>query len=680
MEITKVLLAIVLGTSLFGVQGSAKEKTYGLDHPHAPGELIVKFKQGVPKHLKDKVSEILKKGSSKNRYGINQQESLVVLNFKNEVSKNRSGASDLLAIAKEIDALDIVEYVEANNLISINNMKPSDPSYENLWAMEKVEAEKAWEISTGSRDVLVAVIDSGIDYKHEDLKSNIWTNPGESGYDQWGFDKRFNGRDDDHNGYVDDWRGWDFQDNDNDPMDENFHGTHVAGTIAASANNGTGVSGMAWYASLVGIRWIDDKGYGRTSNAIKAVNYASKIGVHIANNSWGIGSYSRALEEAINESHFLFVASAGNDSEDSDATPHYPSSYSDSKILSVGSSDSLDALSSFSNYGLYSIDVIAPGSSIYSTEPNDRYGYRSGTSMAAPLVTGIAVLIKAQYPYFTAIDIKNKIIENAEFVSKLTKYSTYGRVNAFKTLGGNDKPRCHFNYLYVNSNPEVGVYNPFCVMKYEAKYSYGNVATSKDDSSPWTNVSWYNARQACKANGYGYDLISNEQWQAVARSIESNTSNWQYGKINQGHNDAEPNHSLAASYDDNQGCFSTRQYCYSSWNSQKRTHKLKSGDVIWDVAGNVLEWTLNQAPSRVWNQYSAYSKGEAKRAYGPRLQYNQDSGLGYLYSDHWSYGSMVVRGGGFGNHDKTGIFATDLQHPRHVARNYLGFRCVHKAD
>lgn len=687
MQVYNVFIGLLLGLSALSYQGLAKEKTYGLDHPHVPGELIVKFKAGIPKHLKERVSEILKSGSDgKNRSLGQLQESTVVLDFNSELSKTRSAKSDLYNIAQKIDALNVVEYVEANNIISGNITTPTDPDFSYLWSIEKVQASKAWDISTGSKDVLVAIIDTGVDYNHEDLRHNMWTNPGESGYDIWLRDKRFNGVDDDENGFVDDWRGWDFRDNDNDPMDENRHGTHVAGTIGATPNNGKGISGLAWDVSMVGVRYLGSNNKGRTSDAIKAIRYASKLGVQITNNSWGSPSYSQALRDAIQESTALFVVAAGNDSHSIESNPEYPAAYSLDNILAVGASNREDQKSSFSNFGEYSVDVIAPGSSIYSTVLDNSYEFLYGTSMATPLVTGIAVLIKARYPYLSATEIKNKITMNTDYVSDLSRYSVYGRVNAFKALGGQVNPqpnpsnddRCNKNYLYVDSNSEVGVYNPFCVMKYEAKYDWGAKASSKDESYPWVNVTWHEAKKACQDNGYGYDLINNQQWQAIARSIEANPTNWKNGSLNHGHSDASPNHSLIASYDDHQGCFSTEQYCYSRWNSQKRTHQLQSGSVIWDIGGNVLEWTSTEAPYKLNNQYLAYAQGNTKFSYGPRNNYYQQSGFGYLYSNYWSYGAIVVRGGGFGNHDKTGVFATDLQHTRYAKKEYLGFRCIHQ--
>ena len=193
--------------------------------------------------------------------------------------------------------------------------------------MTKIDAPDAWNISTGSQSVVVAVIDTGVDYTHPDLAANIWTNPGEIAG---------NGRDDDGNGFVDDVHGYDFAEHDGDPMDDNGHGTHVAGTIAAVGNNGLGVAGVNWSASIMPLKFLNSQGPGYLSDAIRAINYATMertrygVNVRVMNNSWGGGGFSSAMQTAIqaaSDAGILFVAAAGNSGTNNDASPHYPANY-----------------------------------------------------------------------------------------------------------------------------------------------------------------------------------------------------------------------------------------------------------------------------------------------------------------------------------------------------------------
>jgi len=303
---------------------------------------------------------------------------------------------------------------------------PNDPDYPKLWGLNNtgqtggtadadIDAPEAWNIQTGN-PIVVGVIDSGVDYNHPDLAANIWINPGETAGD---------GIDNDGNGYIDDVRGWDFAFNDNDPMDVDGHGTHVAGTIAATGNNNLGVIGVAWNkAKIMPLRFLDDTGSGATSNAILAIEYATKKNVKITNNSWGglLPIPSQALEDAITafeENGGLFVAAAGNSSLNTDLVPAYPASYPNPSIISVASTDDTDRLSSFSNYGASSVDLAAPGSDIYSTLPGGNYGSLSGTSMASPHVAGAAALVWAQNPSLTAAEVKNRIMSTADILSPL---------------------------------------------------------------------------------------------------------------------------------------------------------------------------------------------------------------------------------------------------------------------
>ncbi|NLA25752.1 MAG: S8 family serine peptidase, partial [Bacteroidales bacterium] len=250
---------------------------------------------------------------------------------------------------------------------------PDDPLFDELWGLHNtgqtiegktgtvdadIDAPEAWSLTTGSRDVIIAVIDSGVMYTHPDLAANIWENPGEI---------PGNGIDDDGNGYIDDVYGWDFYDDDNDPDDLTGHGTHCAGTIAAVGDNAVGIAGVMWDAKIMPLRFLGPDGKGYTADAIRAIRYATDMGADIISCSWGGGNYSQALKDAIDETPALVVCAAGNDALDNDLNPEYPSSYDCENIIAVAASNSAEDLASFSNFGATSVDVAAPGESILST-------------------------------------------------------------------------------------------------------------------------------------------------------------------------------------------------------------------------------------------------------------------------------------------------------------------------
>ena len=315
------------------------------------------------------------------------------------------------------------------------SLTPNDPSYDYLYGLHNtgqsggtadadIDAPDAWELTTGSADVLVGVIDTGIDYNHEDLADNMWVNPNEI---------PGNNIDDDNNGYVDDIRGWDFVNNDNDPMDDHFHGTHCAGTIGAVGNNGVGLTGVAWNVSLVGLKFLSSGGSGSTSDAIASVYYATSIGLDITSNSWGGGGFSQALKDAIDDAaanDSLFIAAAGNSAVDNDSYPHYPSSYDSNNIIAVAATDRNDQLASFSCWGLESVDLAAPGVDIYSCFPSNSYSSISGTSMATPHVSGAAALLKSLIPSLTSSEIKSQLLQSVDTLASLDGLmATGGRLN-----------------------------------------------------------------------------------------------------------------------------------------------------------------------------------------------------------------------------------------------------------
>ncbi|RJQ21071.1 MAG: hypothetical protein C4560_04350 [Nitrospiraceae bacterium] len=331
---------------------------------HVPGEVLVKFKEGSASaainHLHKEIGSVKKR------------------DFKNvrlqhvKLSNNVNVEEAVEYYRKDPD----VEYAEPNYIVR-SFVSPDDTSYSQLWALQNtgqtggtpgadISAPDAWDMTTGSSDVIIAVVDTGVAYNHPDLAGNIWTNTGETSCSD--------GVDNDGNGYVDDCYGWDFVANDNDPTDYNGHGTHVAGTIAAVGNNSSGTTGVMWQAKIMPLRFLGINGSGTTSDAVAAILYANSKGAHVINNSWGGSGYSQSLKDAIDASSAVVVCAAGNSASNSDSVPTYPASYTSSNIISVAASDHNDNLASFSNYGTTSVDLAAPGVSIYSTIPQLGYG------------------------------------------------------------------------------------------------------------------------------------------------------------------------------------------------------------------------------------------------------------------------------------------------------------------
>jgi len=339
----------------------------------------------------------------------------------------------------KLAALPGVEHAQPNYIYHTART-PGDTRYSELWGMNNtgqaggtinadIDAPEAWDLSTGATGVIVAVIDTGVDYTHPDLAANMWRNPGEI---------PANGIDDDHNGYVDDVYGIDPRNHDTDPLDDNGHGTHCAGTIGAVGNNSLGVVGVCWEVRIMACKFLNDHGSGSTADAIECIQYATRMGARVMNNSWGGGSYDQVLFDAIavaNQTGILFCAAAGNSGADNDISPAYPASYSNANILAVAATDNHDALASFSCYGAKSVDIAAPGVGILSTIPSNAYGLKNGTSMAAPHCSGAAALVLASRPGLSVSALKAALMDNAEPKTSLNhKCVTGARLNVFQAV------------------------------------------------------------------------------------------------------------------------------------------------------------------------------------------------------------------------------------------------------
>ena len=337
-----------------------------------------------------------------------------------------------VSMISAVENLPGVSSVQENQRYTVS-VVPNDPDYGQLWGMDKISAPAAWDVRTDASSVIVAVIDTGVQITHPDLAANIWSNPGEIAG---------NGIDDDGNGYVDDVNGWDFANNDNSVYDSTCddHGTHVSGTIGGVGNNGVGVAGVSWKVKIMPLKFLTSTG-GSTANAITAIEYATNMGANIISASWGGGGYDAALKSAIEAFPGLFIAAAGNDASDNDATASYPASYNSPNIVSVASTTSTDGLSSFSNWGATTVDLGAPGSNIYSTWPSNTYNTISGTSMATPHVSGAAALILANDPTLTPAQLKAKLMDFADPIPALNgKTVSGGRLNVYASLTGTAPP------------------------------------------------------------------------------------------------------------------------------------------------------------------------------------------------------------------------------------------------
>lgn len=425
---------------------------------YVEGEVLVKFSDGINAQAVN---------SALAQVGAQTIETLEFVGVHHV--KLNSGKSVKKAI-EEFSALSNVVYAEPN-YIYVTEKTPNDPQYNQLWGMNNtgqtggladadIDAPEAWDINTGNGEVIVGIIDTGIDFAHEDLAVNIYTNPGEDAWADPNDPTTGNGQDDDGNGKVDDWKGWNFINNSNNAYDDNMHGTHCAGSIGAVGNNNIGVVGVNWNVQLMPLKFLDSGGSGTSTNAIKAIEYAVTMGVHVLSNSWGGGGFSTTMEDAIkkaNAAGILFVAAAGNDGTDNDLYPHYPSNYEVDNVVAVAASDHGDnralwgsgggddgcgfvcsnamAAVPGSNYGKTTVDIAAPGKEILSTVPGNSYGVLSGTSMATPHVAGGAALLLSLNPNLSISELKAALLNTVDPLDDFeNKLVSGGRMNIHAAL------------------------------------------------------------------------------------------------------------------------------------------------------------------------------------------------------------------------------------------------------
>jgi subtilisin family serine protease len=407
-----------------------KEKTYKAD------EVLVKFKPYTAQSTASAVMSTLHVQPVKHYKMVDVH-----------LAKTPPGRN-VAEIIKQLKKNPSVQYAEPNYIWYADAI-PNDPDFGLLWGLHNtgqtggtddadIDAPEAWEVHTGSSDVIIAVIDTGVDYEHVDLMGNMWINPGEIPGDD---------TDNDGNGYIDDIHGINSITGSGDPMDdaaEVYHGTHCAGTIAAQGNNGTGITGVTWSSKIMALKFLNENGSGGSDDAIECIEYMVNmkdtygVNVKVSSNSWGGGGNSAALKDAINlakESDIIFIAAAGNSSSDNDLLPHYPANYDCLNVVSVAASDHNDQFASFSCYGYNTVDVAAPGVDIWSTKRGDDYQYLGGTSMATPHVAGLCGLISSQFPNMPYLEVKERVLRTVDAKTHFTDFLTSGgRINAYAAL------------------------------------------------------------------------------------------------------------------------------------------------------------------------------------------------------------------------------------------------------
>lgn len=407
--------------------------------PHDPSTLLVRFK---PDAISRRVAPPQQRDAIHAVCGTTKIRSFRIT--PTDVVRIAPG-DDVRTVARRYEAMQDVDFVEPNFQYQVSAI-PNDPSFSLLWGMNNtgqtggvadadIDAPEAWDIATGNQTIIVGVIDTGVDYNHPDLAGNMWTNSAEQNGTA--------GVDDDGNGIVDDiyganWTSGTGLPTNGNPFDDHYHGTHCAGTIGGIGNNGVGVTGANWNVRIMALKFLNAGGSGWLSDAIPAIEYAVSKGAHLTSNSWGGGGYSQNLKDAIDAAGAagqLFVAAAGNSGVNADLYPMYPAAYASPTIISVAATDHSDLRAWFTNYGLTSVDLAAPGVNIYSCRPNGTYQYLSGTSMATPHVSGVAALVLSSRPTTPPLELKQLLMDSVDPIPAMSGLCvTGGRLNAHNAV------------------------------------------------------------------------------------------------------------------------------------------------------------------------------------------------------------------------------------------------------
>lgn len=427
---------------------------------HVPGEIIVKFKPGVNTKKFFKKSTLVSQGISlKREINLSYQKlnllsitndkllDSALINLKNNPEIEYAEPNYIYEIAVMPKSSEgPIKHLDASPFTDSKQMLNDDPLFDKLWGLRNtgsnepqgksgvegadINALKAWDITKGSHQVKIAVIDTGVDYNHPDLQGNVWVNQAEL--------NGLPGVDDDNNGYIDDIHGYDFAYNDNDPMDGHGHGTHCSGTIGAIHNNKIGVAGVMSEVTIVPVKFLDDSGSGSLESAVLAIDYATQLNVDLMSNSWGGGGRSEALFEAIkraSDKGIIFTAAAGNSSSNNDTSPSYPASYEAPNVVSVAALTAQNELANFSSFGRNSVHIAAPGRNILSTIKGGKYETMSGTSMATPHVSGVLGLLLAKEGRLPHEEMKERLTLTGVPVAGLRgKTKTSSRIDAYNLL------------------------------------------------------------------------------------------------------------------------------------------------------------------------------------------------------------------------------------------------------
>lgn len=403
-------------------------------------EVLVKFRAGVSE---DAIRDITSRFNDRIQDEIEAVSGLTAI--------DDSDNAEAAAVAIQYQNLSEVEYAEPNYEISLEQdgsdtspVRVNDPHFEEQWSLANDgrnggkrgadgNAMRAWITSKGSDQIVVGVLDSGVEYTHADLVNNIWTRPASI--------KPYQDRD---LGTVDDVHGLNVVENNGEPMDENGHGTNCAGIIGAECGNKMGICGVNWKIQILPLKFLNGGGFGTVAGAIEAINYAidrkrAGVNLRIINVSWGLPQRSRALEEVIRkaaEAGILFVVAAGSSNNNNDTNPQYPAGYDTGNVISVAATDRTDGLATFSNYGLKSVHLAAPGKDILTTALGNEYELRSGSSMAAPVVAGVAALALSAHPDLSIGELRSLLLASVDKLPGLQgKVSTAGRINAARAVG-----------------------------------------------------------------------------------------------------------------------------------------------------------------------------------------------------------------------------------------------------